>query len=265
MGSQPMRIRHALASLLVTAAASLPLGGCVAGGLAAGPLMSAIQAVGQRTVERTIPADVQTASTVLLETLLRLGVVVKDVEAVDEGWRLEGAGGSVSISARLIPLTPKMTRLTLRVENGGILPDRTTATEILTQAAAGVSPRSSDEGRVAEAEARLLASLQEELRRLRRDIEQPRTAAPAPSAARPPAAEAETRVIFVPASYGLPTVPAPIGISAPNIANGPLSPPVLPSSRSATEDSLRTPVDTPLAAAEVLVPVASDRIMPTNR
>jgi hypothetical protein len=259
-----VRIRRALASLFVTAAASLLLGGCVAGGLVAGPLMSAIQAVGQRTVERTIPADVQTASTVLLETLLRLGVVVKDIEAVDDGWRLEGAGGSVSISARLIPLTPKMTRLTLRVENGGFLPDRTTATEILTQAAAGVSPRSSDEGRVAEAEARLLASLQEELRRLRRDIEEPRTAAPAPSAARP-AAEAETRVIFVPASYGLPTVPAPIGISAPTSANGALSRPVSPSSRSATEDSLRTPVDTPLAAAEVLVPVASDRIMPTNR
>jgi hypothetical protein len=48
-----MRIRRALASLFVTAAASLLLGGCVAGGLVAGPLMSAIQAVGQRTVERT--------------------------------------------------------------------------------------------------------------------------------------------------------------------------------------------------------------------
>src|SRR4029453_15303286 len=55
MGSQPMRIRHALASLLVTAAASLPLGGCVAGGLAAGPLMSAIRAVGPRTGGACVP------------------------------------------------------------------------------------------------------------------------------------------------------------------------------------------------------------------
>jgi hypothetical protein len=245
------RIWHGLGSCFLAAAASLMLGGCVAGGLAAGPLMSAIHAVGQRTVERTLPADVQTASTVLLETLLRLGIVVKNVETGADGWRLEGSGGSVSISARLVPLTPSMTRLTLRVEDGGLSPDRTTATEILTQAAAGVSPRPSEEGRVAEAEARLLASLQEELRRVRALVEQTTRTAPPPAAARPPSADAETRVILVPPSYGLPTVPGATGLAVP--------------SRRASERSPSPTVDIPLAAAEVLVPVGRDQRIPGDR
>jgi hypothetical protein len=256
------RIWHGLGLCFLTAAASLMLGGCVAGGLAAGPLMSAIQAVGQRTVERTLPADVQTSSTVLLDTLLRFGVVVKNVETGADGWRLEGSGGSVSISARLVPLTPKMTRLTLRVEDGGFLPDRTTATEILTETAAGVSPRPFEEGRAAEAEARLLASLQEELRRVRALVEQTTRTAPSPAAARPPSADAETRVILVPPSYGLPTVPGATSLSAP--ASAVVGPASMPS-RSGSERSPSLPVDIPLAAAEVLVPVGRDQRMTGDR
>jgi hypothetical protein len=44
-----------------------------------------------------------------------------------------------------------------------------------------------------------------------------------------------------------------------------LSRPAPPSSRNVAERSRRAPEDTPLAAAEVLDPVGSDRTMPTDR
>jgi hypothetical protein len=70
-------------------------------------------------------------------------------------------------------------------------------------------------------------------------------------------------VIFVPPSCGLSTVPAASGTPVPDAVL--LSRPAPPSSRNVAERSRWAPVDTPLAAAEVLDPVGSDRKMPTDR
>jgi len=227
--------RLRMAVLLLGAGAAS--GGCAAAGLAAGPLMSAVHAIGDRAVERTVPADLHATGAAVEAVLLGGGIRVEERSRDGDGLRLRGATDRVTVHARLEPVTARMTRLSLRIETGGLVADRTTSEHLHDQvmlALRGAVPPAAagdDRGHVA-----ALAALEAELHRLRSTIDAERSSRPGPGVAReapgtpPPAAPFSvdpSGVVSIPTSYGLPTLgrPAP----APRV-----DPPAMPAAAVAT-------------------------------
>ncbi len=111
-------------------------GGCAAAGLAAaGPLLSAIGTIGSRSIERTLSADLETAWTATVETFSRMEIRVRHTDRSRDAWVLKGTGGTVELHAELAPVTPRMTKVSLRAEAGGLQADKRTTEEILNQVA----------------------------------------------------------------------------------------------------------------------------------
>jgi hypothetical protein len=205
----------ATTALLFLAVAS---GGCAAAGMAAvGPVLSAIEALADRTVERTLPADLPGASAAALDTVSRLGFKIRDLQRADEAWTFEAANEKLAVHGQLTQLSPSLTRLSLRVEVGQLAADKSTADEILNQIAASLAEqtRKRASAGVDSGGASRLAELEAELRRLRVEVE----AARARADQRPGRDEVDARegagtrrvpgVISIPASYGIPTIAAP--------------------------------------------------------
>src|SRR5262249_44707898 len=72
--------------------------GCAAAGMAAvGPVMSAIGALADRTVERTLPGDLPGASSATLETISRLGLEIRHTQQADEAWTFEAGNEKVTV------------------------------------------------------------------------------------------------------------------------------------------------------------------------
>lgn len=229
---RPMWSNKALsaAAVVFLAAAS---SGCVAAGMAAvGPVMSAIGALADRTVERTLPGDLPGASSAALETVTHLGLEIRGIQRTDEAWTFEAANENVTVHGQLTPLSPSLTRLSLRVEIGSLAADKSTADEILNR----ISARLADQSRVKPSSAAenvgssRLAEIEAELQRLRAELE----AARARAERKADRGEVDAReaagtgrapgVISVPASYGVPTIPAPPGLDVSRPDRGGLAP-----------------------------------------
>lgn len=197
--------------------------GCVAAGIAAGPVMGALQAISDRSIERTVPADLSTAARATSDALSRTGIRVTVRERGETSWTARGAGGAVTVDATLTEVTTQLTRVSLRVESGRISADKGTAEEILNQIAQSLSPRPEavrepsnrgDDGTAA------IATLEAEVRRLRLEMEKERNTPPRPVAEPEPVAQPRIRegaVVSIPESSGLPT-PAKASAAAPALA-----------------------------------------------
>ncbi len=206
------RVHVALLALLTGVAT----GGCVAAGLAGGPLVSAVQMVGERSVERTVGTDIHEAWAAVETALIRMAFRVEAREREAAEWRLRGVADRVTIHARLERVTSRLTRVMLRVETGSIFPDRKTADVIHDQIArsvaeaGGVTLTGPPVGGVP---SDALMSLEAEVRRLRTEMEDRREAGrpPAERGAEPAAAMRvePSAVVTVPLSAALPTIPGP--------------------------------------------------------
>jgi len=181
------------------------------------PVLSAVEAITDRSVERTLLADLPGASSVTLDTVSRLGFKVHDLQRADDTWTFEAANEKLTVHGQLIRFSPSLTRVSLRVEIGSFAADKSTADEILNQIATSLSEQLRVRAPAApdNAESRRLAEIEAELQRLRTDLEAARTRAER----RVERGETDARdaagisrvpgVISIPASYGVPTITAP--------------------------------------------------------
>jgi hypothetical protein len=231
--------------------------GCAALGMAAvGPLVSAVQAVTDRSVDKTLSADLPTTSAVTLDTMSRVGLRVRDVRRADEAWTFEAGNEMLVVHGRLTRLSPSLTRVTLRVEVGSLSADKGTGDEILNQIAASLTSQSAASASVAieTSESSKLQEIEGELRRLRLEIEANR--APASRTTGRDDAEARERprtgsgVISIPASYGVPTVAAP-----PPLDSAPLDRPGVTIDRSTAPAVLVAPL-APASGLRPIVPAS---------
>ena len=268
---------RSLLSLLALASAGLAAGGCATAGFAlVGPLAGSVVAIADRSVDRTLPADLGTTWGATADALARMAVRVERADRSGPEWRLTGTGEEVTVHATLARVTAGMTRVSVRVEAGGLFADKKTGDELLNQIAASVAGlatpgrRDSPAGG-AEASAEQLRMLQREIERLGSRIEQAREAPP-PTARPQRVATPETPVpiITIPASAGVATVPAPDtpsprpGLPAtlrPNVAarnGGPVQVQVADQPESRGDDILAAP----MRSVEVLRPVEGLRARP---
>ncbi|HVQ74591.1 MAG TPA: hypothetical protein VMT79_03525 [Candidatus Binatia bacterium] len=231
-------LRQGLLAGLGLGAAALASSGCVSAGLAAaGPLATAIYAVADRSVERTLPADQVAAWDATVETFRRMALRVEGAEQSGESWVLRGTGEKVSVEATLAPVTARMTSLGLRVEAGRLTADKKTADEILNQVAASLAaataaarPRETAPAAADPRAAEALSSLRQEVERLGARMDR----APAPErapgtagATASPAVLEAGAIVVVPTSVGVPSVePLPGSALAGGFAGPTLAAPI---------------------------------------
>src|SRR5215475_1938276 len=102
MAARIARRWHSAALFL---SAVLAISGCAAAGIAAGPLVSAVQAVTDRSLERTLPVDLATAWGASVETVERMGFRVTRIDRESDPRVIEASADKVSITARLSRIT----------------------------------------------------------------------------------------------------------------------------------------------------------------
>ena len=264
------RGRDAILRLVLLSAIALVGGGCAAAGIAVGPLMTALQAIGARSVEQTLAADLDTAWTATVDTVTRMEIRIQETDRDEEAWTLEGIGDEVTVYVKLVPVTPQMTKVFVRVEAGGLLADKETAKEILNQVALSVVPPSAVVVREPSAEgdtfAEELAALEEQIRQLKlaiEDQEKDRVVhrpQPDPHEGDNAVVSNGSRIVTIPPSYGIRKLPVAAHAT---IAS---SPPVAPDERAVVIDDAPPSVDegqetlpAPLIRANVLIPVPAAR------
>jgi len=273
------RGRDAILRLVLLSAIALAGGGCAAAGMAAGPLLTALQAIGARSVEQTLAADLETAWTATVDTLTRMEIRIQETDRDEEAWTLEGVGDEVTVYVKLVPVTPQMTKVFLRAEAGGLLADKDTAEEILNQVALSVVPPSAVVVREPSAEgdtfAEELAALEEQIRQLKlaiEDQEKDRVVHPPqpdPNEGVNAVVSNGSRIVTIPPSYGIRKLPVAAD------ATDASSPPVEPDEGVAMIDDAPPSVDggqemlpAPLIRANVLTPVPAvwgSRHSPANQ
>jgi hypothetical protein len=218
--------RSRFSGLALGLAVCVTSSGCVAAGLAGGPLMSAVQLVGDRTVERTVAAELAEAQGVTEAVLARMAFRIESRERDDGVRRLRAVTDEVTVHATLQRVTAKLTRVGLRVETGRMLPDRDTGAQMHEQIAALLAPvpaRLPVDSDGTEA----LTSLRGEIRQLRSDLEERRKEeGPAAGSAGSTSLRVEPgAVVTAPMSAALPTVggPAPsVSIAVPAAVTAPV-------------------------------------------
>jgi hypothetical protein len=184
--------------------------GCVAAGLAAGPLMSAVQLIGDRTVERTVAAELAEAQGVTEAVLTRMAFRIEDRQRDDGIRRLRAVAGDVTVHAKLERVTAAMTRVGLRVEAGKLVADRDTGEQIHEQIARLLAPAMARPSVSDPAVTEALTTLQGEVRKLRSDYEERRaTEPPAPSQNGARMRLEPGAIVTAPTSAALPTVGGP--------------------------------------------------------
>jgi hypothetical protein len=197
----------------IVTACAIASGGCAAGGLAAvGPVLSAVQAVTDRTVERTVAADVATARALAHEGLTRIAIPVESEAGAGEGWTMRGVSKGLTVDVTLTPATERLTRIAVRVEAAGWLTaDKQTGEELHNQIARVLAEHVAARP-VPSAQADALAALEAQVRSLRSELARRRDTVPPVSAteiAEPKSVMSvdTSAIISVPASYGFATVP----------------------------------------------------------
>jgi hypothetical protein len=252
-------LRRSLATLLLLGMVALGGGGCAAAGLVA---------LGDRSVERTMPSDLSTTWGATVDALSRMAVRVEETDKSGDRWRLTGSGEAVTVHATLERITARLTKVSMRVEPGGLVADRRTGEELLNQVAASVSSlvdngRPDTSAQTAAAGERL-GALQREVEHLSAKIDQGQNSGSHPIETKQPPVPVLSvdPIIMVPASAGVATMPRP----GPSVVR----PPALSAKRSTPgpEKNLPRPgaaeqasveaddmVAVPLRAVEVLTPV----------
>ena len=273
------RGRDAILRLVLLSAIALVGGGCAGASMAAGPLLSVLQAIGARSVEQTLAADLETAWTATVDTVTRMEIRIQETDQDEEAWSLEGVGDEVTVYVKLVPVTPQMTKVFVRVEAGGLLADKETAEEILNQVALSVVPPSAVVVREPSAEgdtfAEELAALEEQIRQLKlaiEDQEKDRVVhrpQPDPNEGANAVVSNGSRIVTIPPSYGIRKLPVAAD------ATDASSPPVEPDEGVAMIDDAPPSVDggqemlpAPLIRANVLTPVPAvwgSRHSPANQ
>jgi hypothetical protein len=269
---------RSLLSLLLLAAAGLTAGGCATAGLAlVGPLAGSITAIADRSVERTLPADLGTTWGATADALARMAIRVDQTDKSDTRWRLSGTGEAVTVHGTLDRVTAGMTKVSVRVEAGGLFADKQTGDELLNQIAASLARLASAHERPGpgpDAASEELRRLNREIERLGTKIEQARAAPPPPRPETAPAATVTSSpIVVVPTSAGVPSVPAaqvsnprPSALPAAGPTGTrnearPAGPPPAAEIQQGRVDSI---VAAPMRSVEVLRPVEALQIRPVR-
>ena len=270
---------RSLLSLLLLAAAGLTAGGCATAGLAlVGPLAGSLTAIADRSVDRTLPADLGTTWGATGDALARMAVRVDQTEKSEGKWRLTGTGEKVTVHGTLERVTAGMTKVSVRVEGGGLFADKQTSEELLNQIAASLARFASASERAApgpDAASEQLRRLNSEIERLGTKIEQARAAPPTlPRPETGPAATVSpSPIVVVPTSAGVPSVPAthvptprPTAPSAAGHAGtrNEARPAAMSPAAEAQEGRMDSIVVGPMRSVEVLRPVEALQIRPVR-
>jgi len=250
-----------IGALVLGLAMGLATSGCVAAGLAGGPLVSAVQLVSDRSVERTVAAELGEAQGATEAVLARMAFRIEGRELEDGIRRLRAVADGVMVHATLERVTAKLTRVGLRVEAGRLVADRDTGAQIHEQIAAVLAPPATRVPAGDPGASEALTSLQGEIRRLRSDIEERRpVASPAATGDDGPSMRVEPgAVVTPPMSAALPTVGGaapPVTVAVP-AANGPAV--TVARSASLRREAVQPTVDSrtaaPLQPAGALTPI----------
>jgi hypothetical protein len=234
--------------------------------------------VADRSVERTLPADLGTTWGAAADALARMAIKVDQTDKSEARWRLTGTGESVTVHGTLERVTAGMTKVSVRVEAGGLFADKRTGDELLNQIGASLE-RFANAGRrdsTPDQSGEQLRQLQRQIERLGVKIEQAREVSP-PST-RPenaPATSVSTSpILTIPTSAGVATVPA----AAVSLSPRPTPPPALVPAAARLDAEPATPrqpaealgrgaddvVAGPLRSVEVLRPVEALQIRPVR-
>lgn len=256
-------------------------GGCATAGLAlVGPLAGSLTAIVDRSVERTLPADLSTTWGATADALARMAVRIEETDRSESRWRLTGTGEAVTVHGALERVTAGMTRVSVRVEAGGLYADKKTSDELLNQIAASLASRARVDPRdgttsASDASIQQLRVLQREIERLGTRIEQAREAPPPARTDAPPIQTVSPiPVIMVPASAGVATVPLPDTGPARQVIPSVLGPSAGPRNGRAipqvqTAEEREVPADdilaAPMRSVEVLRPVEGLRTRPSGQ
>jgi hypothetical protein len=254
-----------LAGLALAVLVALSASGCVAAGLATGPLMSAVQLVGHRSVERTVAADVADTVGATEAVLARMAFRIEHRERQEGVRRLRAVADEVTVHVKIERVTGTLTRLGLRVESGGFTADRDTGAQIHEQVAAALTPAITRASAAEPGAAEALSALRGEIRKLRSDIEE-RRATERPVQAAEPSSGVRLEpgaIVTVPMSAAVPTVGGP----APSVAVALPAPAVAPvgvaehetPAREAAAAPLGVRTQAPLRPAAALTPIAPTR------
>lgn len=272
---------RSLLSLLLLTSAGLMAGGCATAGLAlVGPLAGSLTAIVDRSVERTLPADLSTTWGATADALARMAVRIEETDKSGAKWRLTGTGGATTVHGTLEGVTAGMTKVSVRVEVGGLFADKNTSDELLNQISASLASlasmgRRDETTSAADASIGQLRGLQREIQRLGTKIEQAREA-PAPTTrpeASPVATVSPTPIIVIPTSAGVATVPAPDIPLARQAAPSALRRPAVPrdvgpraplQATEPQESRAEDIVAVPMRSVEVLRPVGALQIRPVS-
>jgi len=272
---------RSLLSLLLLASAGLMAGGCATAGMALlGPLAGTVTAMVDRSVDRTLPADLSTTWGATADALARMAIRIEETDKSGSKWRLTGTGGATTVHGTLEPVTAGMTKVSVRVEVGGLFADKNTSDELLNQISASLASFASmgrRDGTAAATDASLdqLRLLQRQIERLGTKIEQARETPP-PARAETPQVPATSvvPVIMIPTSAGVTTVPISNGPPArqavPSVLRssaGPRNTGPAPPFQAAEqqEDRADDILAAPMKSVEVLRPVEGLRIRPSSQ
>ena len=242
-------------------------GGCVTAGLAVvGPVLGSLTALGDRSVERTIPADLSTTWGATVDALARMALRVEQTERSGTRWKVTGTDGGVTVHVTSERVTGNMTKLSVRVEAGNLYADKKTGEELLNQVGTSLAslaggPQGAPAAGYSAAQFRVL---QQAIDRLGTKVEAARDGRDTrrPAGRQEPSTPTVTAspIITIPASAGVATVPGP----SPVLVASPSAP---VSSREGRETApashpLERPRDPtaeimarPLSPVEVLSPV----------
>ena len=259
-------------------------GGCVTAGLAMmGPIVGSLTELGDRKVERTIPADLSTTWGATVDALARMAVRVEQTEKSADRWQLTGVYEAVTVYATLERVTAGMTKVSVRVEAGRIYADKRTGEELLNQigtSLARLTGRGPDDAAAAAEASGRLGALQRAIEHLGVKLEETREgrdAGPSPVVGPKPSAPSPTLttspIITVPASAGVTTIVGPPPVLAPPQRSAPVfrrearEAETVPSTgpRERPKDSTDDILARPLNSVEVLTPVEGLTIRPASQ
>jgi hypothetical protein len=212
-------------AIILVGLVALTTSGCVAAGLATAPLMSVVQLVGARSIERTVAGELGETLAATEAVLARMAFGIEHRERADGVRRLRASVEDLTVHVTLERVTGKLTRVALRVETGGLLADRDTGVQIYEQIVAALAPATARVPLAEPGTAEALTTLQGEIRKLRSEIEERRPAdRSTPAVESGPSMRLEPgAIVTVPMSAALPTVggPAPAVVIQPPASAAP--------------------------------------------
>jgi len=248
----------------------LATGGCVAAGVAGSPIISALQLVTDRNVERAVPAELDLTWVASIDTLLLMGFRVDRVDRDSDPRVIEASANRLTVTTRLSGVTGNMTRLIIRVEAGGLTADKDTAETLAGQILARVKTTTPEERSQTEQAARALDTLRNEVQQLRSTLDRDRAPVAAPAASSPPSGVTSAPpgfslgapAIVVPTSYGFEVMPS--SVPAPRPVSGDAGLQRVDAPPAVSLDT-REILAAPLAPASTLTPVPGFTTPPTLR